>query len=46
MDKNLYKWGVIENIVIIIVTAVLFYITRSAWCFLFLLLINYPKWKE
>ena len=37
---SIYKWAIIENIVIILVVAGLFILTESGWVFLLLLLIN------
>lgn len=45
-SDSVFKWAVIENIVIILVVAVLFYTTRSPWVFLLLLLVNMHKHKE
>jgi hypothetical protein len=44
--SNNFKWVVIENIVVIIITAALFYLTRSAWVFLLLLCLNSYKIKK
>ena len=35
-----YAWFCLKNITIIVSTAVLFYLTRSAWCFLLLLTVS------
>ena len=40
VGNHLYIWAIIENIVTILVTAGLFWLTKSGWCFLFLLNIN------
>ncbi len=39
------KWAFAENVVIVLVTAVLFYATRSPWCFLCLLFVNIIRAK-
>jgi len=43
VSNRLYIWRIIENIVTILVTAGLFWFTKSGWCFLFLLNINNIK---
>ena len=43
IDRNVYMWAVIENIAIYIIVAVLFILTKTAWPFLLLLLINHIK---
>lgn len=43
VNNHLYIWAIIENIVTIIVTAGLFWFTKSEWCFLFLLNLNIIK---
>lgn len=43
VSNRLYIWAIIENIVTILVTAGLFWLTKSGWCFLFLLNINSIK---
>lgn len=43
VSSRLYIWTIIENIVTILVTAGLFWFTKSGWCFLFLLNLNSIK---
>ena len=43
VSNRLYIWAIIENIVTILVTAGLFWFTKSGWCFLFLLNLNSIK---
>jgi hypothetical protein len=38
--NSVYIWSIVENIVIILVTSLLFWLTESAWCFLFLISLN------
>jgi len=45
-DDKIVKWVVIENVVTILVLAALFAYTKSAWCFLLLLNINFFKTKK
>lgn len=44
-NKNLIIWSIVENILTIIITAMLFYITKSLWVFLLLFNLNYFKFK-
>jgi len=44
MDTNkVIVWAIIENIVLLILVGFVFWLTRSAWVFLLLILINSPK---
>jgi len=43
VSNRLYVWAIIENIITILVTAGLFWFTKSGWCFLFLLNLNSIK---
>lgn len=40
---SLYIWAIIENIITILVTGGLFWLTKSGWCFLFLINLNIIK---
>lgn len=42
-NNCLHVWYIIENIVTILVTAELFWLTNSPWCFIFLLNMNMIK---
>lgn len=39
-NNSVYIWSIIENIATISVTACLFWMTKSVWCFLFLINLN------
>ena len=43
VSNRLYIWAIIENIVTILATAGLFWLTKSGWCFLFLINLNSIK---
>jgi len=46
MKESKFKWVILENIVIYIIVAVLFWHTRSPWAFLLLLFVNYFKKQQ
>lgn len=44
-NNAVYIWSIIENIATISVISCLFWLTESAWCFLFLINLNRIVWN-
>ena len=40
MSESNFKWAIAENIMIYLIVAILFWLTRSGWVFLFLIFVN------